>query len=78
MITLRSRENVQTQGRRYLVEGRLRVTLVHAGRVQATCRGQGDLYQLMYAGGGWWCSCPALSLCAHLVALQLVVVGDKG
>jgi len=20
----------------------------------------------------WWCSCPALGLCSHLVALQLV------
>jgi hypothetical protein len=56
-----------------LGEGRLTVKSVHAGRVWATCRGDGETYDLGYAHGRWHCSCPARTIdCAHLIALRLV------
>lgn len=67
-----SRENAQSKGRRYLGEGRLIVTVANEHAVSALCRGGGALYQLGFACGGWSCSCPAKTLCCHLVALQLV------
>ncbi len=67
-----TRENAQTKGRRYLAEGRLIVTVANSHAVSAICRGGGALYQLGFGRGGWACTCPAKSLCAHLVALQLV------
>jgi hypothetical protein len=73
------RESVRDKGRRYLVEGRLIVRSVDAGYVVATCRGGGEEYRLGHNTSGWWCPCPARGLCAHLVALQLVVDrADRG
>jgi uncharacterized Zn finger protein len=69
-----ARESADSKGRRYITEGRLIVTSVDGERVEATCRGQGENYRLGYQGGGWSCECPAVGLCAHLVALQLVTV----
>src|SRR5438132_1252323 len=43
-----SRASVETKGRRYLVEGRLRVLLVGGEPIFAECRGGGELYQLGY------------------------------
>jgi uncharacterized Zn finger protein len=69
-----TRESATVKGRRYLVEGRLRVLSVHGGRVWAECRGDGATYQLGFAHGRWHCSCPARTAdCAHLRALRLVV-----
>jgi uncharacterized Zn finger protein len=68
-----SREGAATKARRYLCEGRLTVLSVHAGRIWAECRGDGETYQLGYAHGRWHCSCPARTIdCAHLRALRLV------
>ncbi len=73
------REPVHVKARRYLVEGRLIVSHVGESEIRATCRGGGDEYQLAFAAGrGWSCSCPARSLCAHLVALQLVTAVRLG
>lgn len=66
------RENAQTKGRRYLVEGRLVVSHVTGGEIRARCRGNGAVYELGLDRGAWRCDCPALTTCAHLVALQLV------
>lgn len=71
------RENPQSKGRRYLLEGRLEVTHVDVDRIRATCRGQDDTHRLGYGEGHWWCSCPARGLCAHLVALKLVTRADR-
>jgi uncharacterized Zn finger protein len=68
------RENAEARGRRYLVEGRLVVRLVDGRRNVAEVRGSGEVHRVEYQPGGWSCSCPALSRCAHLVALQLVTV----
>jgi len=35
------------------------------------------VYALGHDGVAWFCSCPALGLCAHLIALQLVTVREK-
>jgi hypothetical protein len=70
------RENVHGKGRRYLTEGRLTVRSVAPFRIEASCRGGGESYGLGHDGHRWWCSCPAVGLCAHLVALQLVT--DRG
>lgn len=69
------RESVARKGRRYLLEGRLAVLEVSGDVIEAECRGGGEVYALGHAPkGGWWCSCPARTNCAHLVALQLVTV----
>jgi uncharacterized Zn finger protein len=65
-------ENAETKGRRYLVEGRLVVDHVDDGEIRARCRGNGKVYRLGRNRGEWYCDCPALGRCSHLVALQLV------
>jgi hypothetical protein len=62
-----TRETTESKARRYLTEARLIVT--------ATCRGQGEQYDLGHdPARGWWCDCPARRSCAHLIALQSVTV----
>jgi hypothetical protein len=69
------REDVQTKGRRYVLESRLTVHVIASDRVRATCKGQGEHYSLGWdPGPGWWCGCMARTRCCHLVALQLVTV----
>jgi uncharacterized Zn finger protein len=67
-----TRENVEDKGRRYLIEGRVLVERVDQDEVLATVRGGGDLYRVTHQRGGWECSCPARTRCAHLVAVGLV------
>lgn len=69
-----ARENAEAKGRRYLIEGRLTIRYVGPEGVRAHCKGGGEFYRLGYEHGGWWCSCPAVRQCSHLVALQLVTV----
>lgn len=70
-----TRENADVKGRRLLVEARLVVNRVGAGEIEATCRGDsGEMYTVGHVTGGWYCSCPALGHCSHLVALQLVTL----
>lgn len=60
---------------RYLAEGRLVIRSLdeYGGTVQADCRGAGAIHHLGYAGRGWYCSCPARTTCAHILALQHIV-----
>ena len=67
----RARESAEAKGRRYLVEGRLRLRRVEGALIEADCRGGGATYELGHDLHGWWCDCPARGRCAHLVALQL-------
>lgn len=67
-----TRENIESKGRRYLIEGRLTVRHVGAHQIRATCRGTETTWEVGYSGARWWCECPARSRCSHLVALQLV------
>lgn len=68
------RENAETKSRRYLVEGRLLVEHVDERTIRATCRGGGTTYALGHDGAAWYCRCPALGRCSHLIGLQLVTV----
>lgn len=68
------RESAEQKGQRYVVEGRLTVERLDGRGIRARCRGSGTVYALGYDGEGWFCSCPARTRCAHLVALQLVSV----
>jgi hypothetical protein len=72
VVPLPSREGIESKGRRLLLEHRLRVLSVHAGRIRAECRGSDAVYRLGFSEGHWWCHCPARGRCAHLVALQAV------
>ena len=69
-----SRESAATKARRYLCEGRLTIHSLHAGRIWAECRGDGEVCELGFAHGRWFCNCPVRTIdCAHLRALRLVV-----
>ncbi len=69
------RENAASKARRLLVEGRLVVYNVDAEQIRARVRGDsGELHDCGYDARGWWCSCPAVRRCAHVRALQLVVL----
>jgi hypothetical protein len=66
---------------RLLTERRLTVDRVHEGLIIATCRGDsGEVYRLGYRPDKdvWACQCEASAkfrrVCAHLLALQHVVV----
>lgn len=72
-----TRESPAAKAARYLAEGRLTVTHVTGDLVRATCKGDGEAYQLGHDGrrGGWHCSCPARTTgCCHLLALRCVTV----
>jgi uncharacterized Zn finger protein len=70
-----TRETVEGKARRYLCEGRLVVLGVDGNSVTATCRGQGEIYQLGHdLERGWWCTCAARRTCAHLIALMSVTI----
>jgi uncharacterized Zn finger protein len=71
------RESAEAKGRRYVTEGRLVVRLVDGHQIEAECRGSGEVYRLGYRPGSWWCECPAVGRCSHLVALQLVCVSPR-
>ena len=66
------RESAEVKGRRLLTEGRLVVEAAGPGHFTATVRGAGDIHLVSYARGGWSCSCPARSTCAHLHAARLI------
>jgi uncharacterized Zn finger protein len=69
------RESAHDKGRRLLTEGRLRILDINEESVAAHCMGDGaELYRVGFANGAWHCGCPAVGRCAHLVALQLVVL----
>ncbi len=72
------RENAEAKGRRMVTEGRLLITLVDAQRIEARCRGNGELYRVGFTPDGWACTCPALGKCSHIVALQLVTIRPGG
>ena len=60
------REDATTKGLRLLVEARLHVRMVDGQRVVAWCRGDsGEVYEVGYEPGGWYCNCPALGRSSH-------------
>lgn len=79
-------ENIEQKGRRYLTEGRVTVTHLDGDIVTAEARGGDAMYSLGFdtVRRNWYCTCLARGRCAHLVALQLVVLrpadpaGERG
>jgi uncharacterized Zn finger protein len=68
-------ENAATKARRLLVEGRVDVEHRRGREVRAIVRGDsGEQYVVEHTAGAWTCSCPAMSQCSHVRAVQLVVV----
>lgn len=69
------RETAFLKARRYLTEGRLRVLRVESDRLEASCRGDGQVWHQGWHGGRWICDCPTTTdQCCHLIALRLVVI----
>lgn len=73
-----SRESAETKGARYLTEGRMVVLSAGPSHFLATVRGSGEIHTVRFGRGGWSCTCPARSLCSHLVAARLVAAPDAG
>jgi uncharacterized Zn finger protein len=72
------RENAASKAVRYLAEGRLTLHHVDDGTIRASCRGDGEIHEIAWNGGGWSCSCPARSQsCAHLTAAKLVTIRQR-
>lgn len=69
-----SRESATVKAARLLVQGRVRVSLVRAGRCWATVNGDTAVYDVGCSRGQWHCSCPAYGKgCAHIRAVQTIV-----
>jgi hypothetical protein len=73
---LRSRESARAKSLRYLSEARVRIRFCdeEAGLVEADVRGNGRIYSTGRDERGWFCDCAARGPCAHVLALQNVVV----
>ena len=73
-----TRENARSKATRYLIEGRIVITAVAPAHVTAIARGDGTLHRVTWHPhrGGWSCTCPARSDCAHLLAVRRVVAVD--
>ncbi len=67
-----------TRARRLVSSGRVTVLCVEADRIVADVRGDSGVVRrvLFLRGRGWSCACPARSTCAHIRAVQLLVVTD--
>jgi uncharacterized Zn finger protein len=73
-----SRESPEQKAARYLAEGRVVISTAGPGYVDATVRGDGEVYKVGYRRGSWFCSCPARGRCAHLLAVGLVTAPSSG
>ena len=85
-LVIRGTENVEQKGKRYVIEGRLRIERMEpTGLIVASCRGTGATYSLGYdpVRRQWRCTCSLerggkrTRRCSHLAALQLVVDEPK-
>lgn len=70
------RENPAAKARRYLTEGRVIVTAVAPGTVTAIVRGDGVRHVTSWRHGEWTCTCPARSVCCHLLAVRTITATD--
>jgi uncharacterized Zn finger protein len=70
------RENAADKGRRYLTEGRVIITVVGDGQVDAIVRGDGIRHAVAWRPDTWTCTCPARGACSHLLAVRSVVATD--
>ena len=67
-----ARESVAAKAGRLLLDGRVHVVEVGRRRVHALVDGTEGRYVVVYAAGGWLCSCPHPGRCSHRAAVELV------
>jgi uncharacterized Zn finger protein len=68
-------ENAQAKARRLCAEGRVTIRTVTDLAIVAKVRGDSAaIYHVTWSPAGWTCSCPALTRCSHIGAVQLVVL----
>jgi uncharacterized Zn finger protein len=67
-------ETVTGKAARYLAEGHVTIVRVDGDLVDARVRGDSGTYMVRHDPAGWWCSCPALGRCSHVVAVKLVTI----
>jgi hypothetical protein len=79
VVPIPNRENAAAKARRLLLEGRIRVRLVHRGRVRVEVRGDsGRVHNVMFTNGEWHCSCEAQRPgCSHMRATWLVIARQE-
>ena len=74
------RESAREKGGRYLLEGRIIVTVVARNRVVAHARGEGALYRTTWTpADGWRCECPHAArstYCSHVHAMRRITAVD--
>ena len=69
-----TRESATVKAARLLVQGRVRISLVRAGRCWATVNGDTGTHAVGCSRGRWHCSCEAYGArCSHILAVQAVV-----
>jgi hypothetical protein len=71
-------EPIAAKAHRLLAFGRLVVRHVDPERIVAHVRGDTGSYDLGRDARGWWCACPAVGRCSHLIALRLVTTATRG
>jgi predicted nucleic acid-binding Zn finger protein len=66
-------ETIDQKADRYLVEGRVSVSLVNESKGAFYVSGSDDTPYVVNFGGEWTCNCPArVTQCAHIVACQKI------
>jgi hypothetical protein len=68
-------ENAESKALGLLTSGRLLITWIDCVEIKPTCRGDsGEVYELGYAPGAWFCNRAAVGRCSHMPALMRVAV----
>jgi hypothetical protein len=69
-----TRESATVKAARLLVQGRVRVSLVRAGRCWATVNGDTGTHAVGCSRGRWHCTCEAYGArCSHILAVRSIV-----
>ncbi len=73
IIASTGRESAELKACRLLVEGRVRILELAAGRCTARVNGNTGVYQVRYWFGTWRCTCQACKPnCSHVIACRRV------
>jgi hypothetical protein len=73
-IPMPSREHPRAKAARLLLEGRVRLRLVEAGRCWAVVNGDTATYKTGCARSRWFCSCDHVGArCSHILAVRAIV-----
>jgi hypothetical protein len=70
-------ETIAAKAHWLLAFGRLEVRHVSPERIVAHVHGDTGSYDLGHDARGWWCACPAIGRCSHLIALRLVTTATR-